>query len=195
MNILAVIPARGGSKGIPRKNLRLLGAKPLLYYSINNALNSKFDLDVFVSSEDDEILNIAKKFGASIHKRTQTIAYDKTTLDPVIYDCFINAQQKKGKDYDLIITIQPTSPLLSSGSLDNAIEKMISNNNIETIIAAKDSTHLSWRKEDNQFKPNYTERVNRQYLASSYTETGAFLITRNSVISENNRIGKVNIKK
>ena len=190
MNILVVIPARGGSKGIPRKNLRLLGAKPLLYYSINNALNSKFDLDVFVSSEDDEILNIAQKFGASIHKRNQNIADDKTTLDPVIYDCFIHAQQIEGKEYDLIITVQPTSPLLSSKSLDNAIEKMILDNSIETIIAAKDSTHLSWRKENNQFKPNYTERVNRQYLTPSYTETGAFLITRNSVISENNRIGK-----
>ena len=57
MNILVVIPARGGSKGIPRKNLRLLNVKPLLYYSINTALNSKFDLDVYVSSEDEEILN------------------------------------------------------------------------------------------------------------------------------------------
>lgn len=190
MNILVVIPARGGSKGIPRKNLRLLGAKPLLYYSINNALNSKFDLDVFVSSEDDEILNIAQKFGASIHKRNQNIADDKTTLDPVIYDCFIHAQQIEGKEYDLIITVQPTSPLLSSKSLDNAIEKMILDNSIETIISAKDSTHLSWRKENNKFKPNYTERVNRQYLTPSYTETGAFLITRNAIITENNRIGK-----
>lgn len=190
MKILIVIPARGGSKGIPRKNLRLLNGKPLIYYSINTSLHSIFSPDVYVSSEDDEILNIAQKFGASIHKRNQNIADDKTTLDPVIYDCFIYAQKIESKEYDLIITIQPTSPLLSSKSLDNAIEKMILNNNIETIIAAKDSTHLSWRKENNQFKPNYTERVNRQYLTPSYTETGAFLITRNSVISENNRIGK-----
>ena len=73
-NILVVIPARGRSKGIPRKNLRLLGRKPLLYYSNKNALNSKYNLDVFVSSEDEEILNTAQKIGAKTHKRNLNIA-------------------------------------------------------------------------------------------------------------------------
>ena len=112
MNILVVIPARGGSKGIPRKNLRLLGGKPLLYYPINNALKSKYNLDVFVSSEDDEILNAAQKCGAKTHKRDLNISDDKTTLDPVIYDCYIQAKSFEKKEYDLIITMQPTSPLL-----------------------------------------------------------------------------------
>lgn len=189
MNILVVIPARGGSKGIPRKNLRLLGGKPLLYYSINTALKSQYDLDVFVSSEDDEILNTAKKFGAKIHQRNPKIADDKTTLDPVIYDSYLFAKKKENKSYDLIVTMQATSPLLSSKSLDEAIGKMLNNENIETIIAAKDATHLSWRRENNKFVPNYSERLNRQYLKPEYTETGAFLITRDKVISENNRIG------
>jgi len=189
LNILVVIPARGGSKGIPRKNLRLLGEKPLLYYSINNALNSKYNLDIFVSSEDDEILNTAQKFGAKIHKRDSNIADDKTTLDPVIYDCYIHTKQAVNKDYDLIITMQPTSPLLLSSSLDKAISKILDDKNIDTIIAAKDATHLSWRSENNEFVPNYTERVNRQYLTPEFTETGAFLITRVSVMSRDNRIG------
>ena len=106
MNILVVIPARGGSKGIPRKNLRLLGEKPLLYYSINNALNSKYNLDVFVSSEDYEILNTAQKFGAKTHKRDSNIADDNTTLDPVIFDCYTHAKLSEKKEYDLIITMQ-----------------------------------------------------------------------------------------
>ena len=148
MNILAVIPARGGSKGIPRKNLRLLGGKPLLYYSINNALKSKYDLDVFVSSEDDEILNTAKKCGAKTHKRNLNISDDKTTLDPVIYDCYIHAKSFEKKEYDLIITMQPTSPLLLINSLDSAIGRMIDNTAIDNIIAAKNATHLSWRKEN-----------------------------------------------
>lgn len=190
MNILAVIPARGGSKGIPRKNLRLLGGKPLLYYSICNALTSKYNLDVFVSSEDDEILNTSKKIGAKIHKRNPKIADDKTTLDPVIFDCYLFAKKSENKEYDLIITMQPTSPLLSVKSLDLAIDKLINNTQIDSVIAAKDATHLSWRKQNNRFLPNYTERVNRQYLTPEYTETGAFLITRNTVISESNRIGE-----
>ena len=189
MNILVVIPARGGSKGIPRKNLRLLGKNPLLYYAIQNALNSKFDLDLYVSSEDDEILNMARKFGSKIHKRDINIADDKTTLDPVIYDCYVHAQQIENKDYDLIVTMQPTSPLLTTQSLDKALSQMIENDELDTIIAAKDTTHLSWRKEGEKFLPNYTERVNRQYLPTMFTETGAFLITRGRIISKNNRIG------
>ncbi len=189
MNILVVIPARGGSKGIPRKNLRLLGGKPLLYYSIINALNSKYPLDVFVSSEDDEIINTAKKIGAKTHKREMNIADDKTTLDPVIFACYEYAKKIENKEYDFIVTMQPTSPLLQSSSLDIAIKKMIDDVNIETVIAAKDATHLSWRKEGKNFTPNYTERLNRQYLTPEFTETGAFLITRNNIISKNNRIG------
>ena len=190
MNILVVIPARGGSKRIPRKNLRLLGHKPLLFYSINNALNSKFGIDVFVSSEDDEILNTAEKFGAKTHKRNENIANDETTLDPVIYNCYLHAKNIEEKEYHIIATMQPTSPLLLTKSLDKAIQKIINDNEIDTIIAAKDATHLSWKKENDKYLPNYTERVNRQYLTPEFIETGAFLITRNDIISENNRIGK-----
>lgn len=190
MNILVVIPARGGSKGIPRKNLRLLGGNPLLFYSIYNAINSKYKPDIYVSSEDDEILNIAQKFEVKTHKRNENIADDKTTLDPVIYDCYCYAKEIECKEYDLIVTMQPTSPLLESESLDNAIQKIIDDTKICTIIAAKDATHLSWRKEGGEFLPNYNERLNRQYLTPEFTETGAFLITRSNIISENNRIGK-----
>ena len=188
--ILVVIPARGGSKGIPRKNLRLLNGKPLIYYAIQTALQSKYDLDVYVSSEDDEILHTAKQFGAKIHQRDAVIADDHTTLDPVIYKAYLYAKEVEKKSYDYIITMQPTSPLLTVQSLDSAIEKTLKNKMIETVIAAKDDTHLSWRKEKGKFLPNYTERVNRQYLTPTFTETGAFFITRKDIITENNRIGK-----
>lgn len=189
MNILAVIPARGGSKGIPRKNLRLLNGKPLIYYSIKTALSSKYNLDVYVSSEDNEILNTAIQFGAKTHKRDLSIADDKTTLDPVIYDCYVHAQKKEKVVYDLIITMQPTSPLLKTLSLDNAIEGMILNSDIETTIAAKDDTHLSWRRENDTYLPNYEKRVNRQYLTPTFTETGGFFITKKEIITSQNRIG------
>jgi len=192
-NILLIIPARGGSKGIPRKNLRLLNGKPLIYYSIKTALASKYNIDVYVSSEDDEILNMALDFGAKVHKRDMSIADDKTTLDPVMYDCYIHAKEIENKEYDFIITMQATSPLLKTTSLDNAIDEVISNEEIETVIAAKDDTRLSWRKEDDKFLPNYEKRVNRQYLTPTFTETGGFLITRKEIITPNNRIGK-NVK-
>jgi len=189
-NILIVIPARGGSKGIPRKNLRLLSGKPLIYYIVKTAKESKYKPSIYVSSDDDEILNTAVKFKVNTHKRDLKISDDKTTLDPVIYDCYLHAKSVECKEYDIIITLQPTSPLLSTKSLDLAIDKMIKENNIDTLISARDNTHLSWKKINNKFKPDYKRRLNRQYLTPQFTETGGFLITRSSIISEENRIGK-----
>lgn len=188
-NILIVIPARGGSKGIPRKNLRLLNGKPLIYYAIKTSLSTQYNPDVYVSSDDDEILNISSKFGAKTHKRNASIADDNTTLDPVVYSCYKYAQNIENKDYDYIITMQPTSPLLTNNSLEEAISKMFLHQEIETMISAKDDTHLSWRKEGDVFKPNYVKRVNRQYLTPIFKETGGFFITRQDIMSENNRIG------
>lgn len=98
MNILVVIPARGGSKGIPRKNLRLLAGKPLIYYAIQMALNSTYNLDVYLSSEDDEILNLAQQLGAKIYRRERAIAQDMTTLDPVIFSCYLYAKEEEKKE-------------------------------------------------------------------------------------------------
>ncbi|NBG65882.1 cytidylyltransferase domain-containing protein [Acidiluteibacter ferrifornacis] len=190
MNILIVIPARGGSKGIPRKNVRSLAGKPLIYYSIINGLHVKYNCDVYVSSEDDEILSISQKFGAKVFKRDLSLSLDSITLDAVIYDTYKAATKYEQKHYDLIVTLQPTSPLLTSKSIELAIESMINDDTVDTIISAKEETHLTWGISNGQFVPNYHERLNRQYLPKSYTETGGFLICRESVISEKSRIGK-----
>ena len=83
--IIGIIPARGGSKGIPRKNIKLLNWKPLIYYTINSSRNSKYIDDFYVSTDDDEIAEIAKKYGAEIIERPKELAGDKVPLDPVIY--------------------------------------------------------------------------------------------------------------
>ncbi len=189
MKILAIIPARGGSKGIPRKNVRPLNGKPLIYYSIKTALNSKYITDVYVSSEDDEILTLAKKFGSKIHKRDISLSEDSTTLDPVVYRAYKYIKEKENNTYDIVVTLQPTSPLLKTNSIDTAIEKMIKNKNIDTIISVKNDTHLSWKLVNGKYIPNFEKRVNRQYLTPIFRETGGFLISRSDIISDNNRIG------
>ena len=186
-SVLIIIPARGGSKGIPRKNLRTLSSKPLIYYSINTALSSRFIPDVFVSSEDEEILMIAKRFGARTHQRPVEFAKDTTTLDPVIIEAFQKISEKKS--YSVVVTLQPTSPLLTTKTLDTALEKMKKNPQIDTLIAAKDDTHLTWRLEDGNFVPNYKERLNRQQLPPVFCETGAFVITRSELLKNGIRIG------
>jgi len=188
--ILIIIPARGGSKGIPRKNLRILNGYPLIYYVIQTALKSRFSPDVYVSSDDDEILTMAKKFGASIHQRKKSLADSRTTLDPVIINAYQEIVKKTLKRYKVVVTIQPTSPLLSVKTLDDAIQTLLKKNKIDTIISATDDTHLTWKIMRARFVPDYKARVNRQELPPVYRETGAFLIARPENFKKGTRIGK-----
>lgn len=189
MNILAVIPARGGSKGIPKKNIRLMNGQPLIAYAIKNGLNSKYITDVVVTTDDKEIEYIAKQYGAEVIKRDPKLADDKTTLDPVIYDAMIKDENKKNKKYDIIITLQPTSPVLKTETLDKAIEQFL-DSDYDTYISATNKPHLSWTKNNGKIVPSYEKRVNRQQLPPNYLEAGAFFISKRDNVTENTRIGK-----
>jgi len=192
MRGLIVIPARGGSKEIPRKNLRTLGRHPLIYYAIKTAIEASkgLDLDIYVSTDDEEIACIASKFGAKIHMRDKKLAKDETTLDEVIYDAFLSIREKEGKDYDYIVTIQPTSPLLKTATLLKAINQFLKTS-VETLLSAKEVRHLMWKNDNGKFVPLYTKRVNRQYIEPYYVETGAFVICKKStLLNYRSRIGK-----
>ncbi len=183
MKILAVIPARAGSKGIPNKNIRMVGDHPLIYYSIRNALSSTLITDVIVSTDSPEVQVIAKQMGVRCKWRQAFLCGDDVTLDAVIYDAIPK------EDWDYIVTMQPTSPTLSVETLDRAISCAIENG-LDTLISVINSPHLSWREQDGKKLPNYTSRLNRQYLPAHYVETGAFVISRASVVKEDTRIGE-----
>jgi len=186
--ILAVIPARGGSKGIPRKNIRLLAGKPLIAYSIRTALQSKYVDDVVVSTEDAEIAEIAKNYGSDIVRRPMDLAKDDVPLDPVIFHALNRVQSRRRVTYDYVISMQPTSPLLKRETLDRAIVELV-DGGYDTLITVKDETHLYWTRKNGKFLPLYEERKNRQFLDPIYRETGALLISRRDVVTEKKRIG------
>lgn len=119
--ILAIIPARGGSKSIFRKNIRMVGGKPLIAWTILASLRSKHITKTIVSSEDDEILKISKRFGADILIRPGKYAKDSTPIPPVISDCLAQLDKQKEK-FDVLILLQPTSPLRDFRDIDSAIE-------------------------------------------------------------------------
>lgn len=190
MEILAVIPARGGSKGIPRKNVRLIGGKPLIYYAIHNAQQCGLITDVAVSSDDEEILTIAENYHAVALNRSSALAQDAVTLDPVIFDAVEQMEKRKNKRYDIVITLQPTSPVLRCETLTAAVREFI-DRDADTYISATNKPHLSWSKdEEGRFFPLYKERLNRQQLPPNYLEAGAFLITRRKNVTPNSRLGK-----
>lgn len=181
--ILAVIPARAGSKGIPNKNIRIIGGHPLVYYSIRNALNSKYITNVVVSTDSPEVRIIATQMGVKCKWRDARLSSDEVTLDAVIADAITEDA------WDYIVTMQPTSPTLKVETLDCAIEYAITKN-LDTVISAINAPHLSWGVKNGEKVPNYEKRLNRQYLPPCYMETGAFIISKREVVTPNTRIGK-----
>ena len=159
--ILVVIPARGGSKGIPRKNIRLLGGKPLIAHTIEITKASEYVDELVVTTDDNEIAFVAGKFGAKTIKRDGKLAEDSIPLDPVIYDATIKQEEKEGEKYDVVITV------------------------------VVDDRHLSWGwdEENKKYYPLYKARLNRQYLPKSYKETGSIFASKRKFICENSRLG------
>ena len=184
MKILAVIPARAGSKGIPNKNIRIIGGHPLIYYSIKNALSSSYITDVIISTDSEHVRIIGKQMGVKVKWRDKSLCADTVTLDAVIADAI-----PKNEQWDYIVTMQPTSPTLRVETLDMAIKYAI-DKGLDTLISAINAPHLSWREKDGKKVPNYTERLNRQYLPACYLETGAFVISKSSVVTPKTRIGQ-----
>ena len=183
MKIVAVIPARAGSKGIPNKNIRIVGGHPLIYYAIKNAINSAHITDVVVSTDSPEVRIIAQQMGVKCHWRNEELCGDDITLDAVIADAV-----PRDTNWDYIITMQPTSPTLKVKTLDQAIAHAIEND-LDTLISVINSPHLSWEIKGGKIVPNYTKRLNRQYLPPHYIETGAFVISKASVVTPQTRIG------
>ena len=190
MNIIAIIPARGGSKKIIRKNIKLLNEKPLIYYTINNAKTTGLFNEIVVTSDSDEILNIANNYGISTLKRSEELSGDDVTLDPVVCDALIKCERKNKIRYDVVVTLQPTSPLLSIDTLKDAIRKYLLDEENDTYISVVNKPHLAWSYNGNKYIPFYKERLNRQKLPPYFIETGGFLISKRDNVLEYSRMGK-----
>ncbi|WP_428024993.1 cytidylyltransferase domain-containing protein [Arcobacter sp.] len=132
---LAVIPARGGSKRLPKKNILDLAGKPLIAWSIEAGLRSKYIDDVIVTSDCDDILKISKEYGAKTLKRPQELAQDTTTTFDTIMHTLQNTEQ-----YDFIVLLQPTSPLRTEVHIDEAIE-LLDRKNAEAVISICEMAH------------------------------------------------------
>lgn len=122
LRVLGIIPARGGSKGVPRKNIRLLRGKHLIGYSIESALGSGYLTDILVSTDDAEIASISESYGATVLKRPQSLAQDKTPMLPVLQHGLTQAEALNGSRYDYIMILQPTAPMRTAIDIDNAIK-------------------------------------------------------------------------
>ncbi len=188
--ILVVIPADGGSKEIPRKNIRLLYNKPLIYYAITIAKSSQYVDDVVVATDDNDISMISEKYGANVIRCSADLSGGNTPLDSIVYNTMIQKEKITFDEYDIVITLDPSSPLIKTQTLNRVIEKF-NDFSIDNVITVVDDRHLSWGFDENnqRFFPNYIERVSNDKLPKSFRETGGILASRRHCVHENTRLG------
>jgi CMP-N,N'-diacetyllegionaminic acid synthase len=202
MNILAFIPARGGSKGIPRKNLALLNGTPLIQYSIEAAQGSQYINNIFLSSDDLEIINFGKSFGLEVpYHRPTELADDETPMIDTVLHGLEWCQNEKDILPDAVILLQPTCPLRSTADIDGAIEKFIGSKKNSLVSAhtlsehpfeSIETTSEGWRYLSRVFPPpsRRQDYPNNFFFINGaiYLASTEFIFSRKTFIDENESI-------
>lgn len=192
MNVLAVIPARGGSRGVPRKNIRPCAGKPLLVWSIEAALASRFIRQsgiVAVSSDDQEILNTARMVSPQVIsiERPPHLATDTGKLDPVIGHAVIALSSFRP---DLVVTLQPTCPIRRPGLIDDCIQRLM-DADCDSVFTARPAVNC-WHREDKrefieqaEWVCSNPKRLQRQEVppwALHFDQDGSVRVTRTCLL-------------
>jgi N-acylneuraminate cytidylyltransferase/CMP-N,N'-diacetyllegionaminic acid synthase len=181
--ILAVIPARGGSKGLPGKNIKEMLGKPLIGWSISHAQESKYVDEIFVSTDSQEIAYIAEQFGVKVPSlRPHYLASDTaSSMDFIEYT--INLLEEQGKQFDYLILLEPTSPLRDAADIDESLEVLIDHPTAKSIVGVckSEGQHpIYLTKINDGFIVPYIERtksVRRQDLEELYFFEGTIYAT------------------
>lgn len=168
MNIKTIILARGGSKGIPNKNIVMIKNKPLVSYAIRAAQKSVAN-DVWVSSNDTKILDIAKNYGASVLLRPDNISKDSSKSEEALMHFADNI------DFDILVFIQPTSPLLLPEDINKGLDMMLDYDSV--FSAYKEHWIPRWNIDKSPDNWNINDRPMRQDMSEKYIENGALYIT------------------
>lgn len=187
--MIAIIPARGGSKGLPGKNVRPLNGKPLIAYAIEEALKAKHIDRVIISTDDEEIARVAVEYGAELpFMRPAELASDTAmAIDNYIYTIG-RLEIESGKSIDAFVVLQPTSPLRIAEDIDGAIE-LFKQKGADSVISYCQEAHpVTWHKyldEDGHFVDIFEANIkNRQENRESYYPNGAVYVFRTSMIRE-----------
>ena len=191
MVTIAIIPARGGSKGVPRKNLRPLADKPLIAHSILDAKESKFTDKVYVSTDNLEIAEVSRQYGAEIIHRPDELAGDTASSESALIHA-LSEIEKTGISPDLMVFLQCTSPIRTGTDIDNAIAKLRSEN-ADSLLSVSPSHRFLWEEVDGVAKSinyDYRDRPRRQDMQPQYVENGSIYIFKPWVLKKfGNRLG------
>lgn len=191
MKVLGIIPARGGSKGVPKKNIREIDGKPLISYSIEVGKKSKLLTNLIVSTDSEEIIKVSNNYNCRALKRSADNSMDETPIEPVILEVLNNIEEK----YDLIVLLQPTAPIRETEDIDNVIRCFINDAEIESVVSVVELEDIHPARmynlsETNELLPinPSSERKRRQDLESVYIRNGAIYAIRVDSFLKNQKL-------
>jgi len=194
MNAFALIPARGGSKGIPRKNLLPIGGKPLIAWTIEAARSCSYIERVVVSSEDEEILSVARAYGAEVIERPAELSTDTASVKSVLQHALVEYKKRYQILPEYVAFLQPTSPLRRGEHLTKAFEALVSDKEADAVMSAYeiDNSILKASILNTEGYLEYAAQrafanMNRQMLPKLYMPNGAIYIMRAAPCIDNPR--------
>jgi len=194
--VLAIIPARGGSKGIPGKNLKLLAGRPLIAYSIVSARNAKCVSKVVVSTDDDQISQAAFNYGADVVRRPASISKDDSASEEALIHVLDTLLSEKDYSPDVVVFLQPTSPLRGEDDIDNAVAVLLAEQADSVFSSYAEHFSGRWRMDEScRLAPiNYKRdsRPRRQDYPVEFVENGSIYVFLPDVLKRfSNRLGGV----
>lgn len=197
IKVLGIIPARGGSKGVPGKNIKMLAGKPLIVHTIHAALGSKLH-SVIVSTDDETIAEVARRAGAKVpFLRPKELATDTAKSIPVALHALKAMEGIEQVVYDAIMLLQPTAPFKLTRDIDDALEKLVSTG-ADSVISVQDveafhPARMKYMDGDRLIDPPFAEAYEnqaRQELRAMYIRNGAIYLTRRQTVLQNSYKGK-----
>jgi len=189
--VLAVIPARGGSKGIPNKNIAPLGGRPLLEYTVNSARQAELIADVIVSTDSEQIANVATSLGAAVpFIRPSELATDDARSVDVVLHSLDFMEQFRGINYEAVAMLQPTTPFRAAGLIDRVIRSVFDNgaDSATTVVnVGANHPHRMYTLDEKFHLKPLNDRVfdhflPRQSLPPVYLRSGDVYVTRSSIL-------------
>jgi N-acylneuraminate cytidylyltransferase len=189
---IAIIPARGGSKGVPRKNIRLLAGKPLIAHTIEQALSARTVGRTVVSTDDPEIAEVAENYGAETVRRPAELASDSASSESALMHCLESLHRQEGYEPDLVVFLQCTSPVRRPTDIDEAVQLLLEKK-ADSLLSVNLWHGFLWRQGEigaTAINFDFRERPRRQCMAEEFRENGSIYVFRPWVLwKENNRLG------